>query len=169
MLSVIAENTSNRKILHTIAQQKEEINQNTEEYLKSKISRIEEIFRNRDYIQNTLNESYPNLSFEEQILQAAQDAQGSEEKKNRFYNFLLSEGEERVLDIDTKVMQYLVDNFTQANLDAVTAFSHKFLHQQDNPLVTLYKNENAKSPDDKIITTTPLTQNAKRVRLRIGF
>ncbi len=55
------------------------------------------------------------------------------------------------------------------NFVAVTAFSHKFLHQQDNPLVTLYKNENAKSPDDKIITTTPLTPDAKRVRLRIGF
>ncbi len=119
LLSVIAENTSNRKILHTIAQQKEAINQNTEEDVKSEISKIEEVLRNRDYIQNTLNENYPNLSFEEQILQAAQDAQGNEEKKNKFYNFLLSEGEERVLDIDTKVMQYLVDNFTQTNLDAV--------------------------------------------------
>lgn len=119
LLSDIVKNTTNRKILHTIAQQKEEINQNTEGDVSRGISSIEEIFRNRDYIQNTLNENYPNLRFEEQILQAAQDAQGSEEKKNRFYNFLLSEGEERVLDIDTKVMQYLVDNFTQANLDAV--------------------------------------------------
>lgn len=119
LLSVIAENTSNRKILHTIAQQKEEINQNTEDDVKYEISKIEEVLRNRDYIQNTLNENYPNLSFEEQILRAVHDAQGSEEKKNKFYNFLLSEGEERVLDIDTKVMQYLVDNFTQANLDAV--------------------------------------------------
>ena len=404
LLSDIVKKTTNRKILHTIAQQKEAINQNTEDDVKYEISKIEEVLRNRDYIQNTLNENYPNLSLEEQILQAAQDAQGSEEKKNRFYNFLLSEGEERVLDIDTKVMQYLVDNFTQANLDAVndlkkfyglkvfieegdyasgdentakrlefdsmvssiddeeyykllhteeflnfkpdkrkkykwmdytsledessafktlkkynfdsllnvavdsfiknhvppekaknfnikdifelivqdegkkeiydrdgdylftktryhvaefdaeslkddarsqfwmdlaknqkmvqaisadlrkkgvdeyttdliwsnaqdgnpqghgwdrveaisfqlhhnralkdggenkpnnfvavTSFSHKFLHQQDNPLVTLYKNENAKNPDDKIITTTPLTPNAKRVRLRIGF
>lgn len=119
MLSLLIEKTSDEKILDFIAQQKEELYKNCNDDNRKCILDLEEAFRNKNYIQNTLNKKYPNLSIEEQILQAAHDAQTSEKKKESFYNFLLSEGEEKVLEIDTKVMQYLVDNFTQTNLDAV--------------------------------------------------
>ncbi len=84
-------------------------------------NRIEENLRNRCFIENYLNQKHPDLPFEQQLLKeaAAVAGSGDETKKQEFFAVLLSEGENRLSEIDEQVMAYLVDNFTQENLDAV--------------------------------------------------
>ena len=70
-----------------------------------------------------MNEKYPDLSLEEQLIQAAYDVvkSGDEQKKKEFNDFILAEGEPRLAELDEKVMNYLHENCTQNNLDKVNA------------------------------------------------
>lgn len=54
---------------------------------------------------------------------------------------------------------------TPDNFVIVNKLSHQFLHQQDSPLIELYENPNAKTPQDKIATQEPVTPNARRIRI----
>lgn len=82
---------------------------------------VEDNIQNKNYIEKYLNEKHPQMPFEQQLLKEASSAvtSGDETKKQQFFTLLLSEGEERLFEIDTQIMEYLVNNLTQENLDAV--------------------------------------------------
>lgn len=118
----IAERTKSEDVLKILVHKKEEA-YGTWDYDYSHIRGLEEIFAQKNYIQKTLNKKYPNLSLEEQLIQAAYDVvnSGDEQKKKEFNEFILAEGEPRLAELDAKVMDYLHDNCTQTNLDKVNA------------------------------------------------
>lgn len=94
------------------------------EELYRKIKNIESDLEEKGIIRRVLGEKYPDLSFEEALIREAARVVkfGDENEKMRFNNILLAEGEQRLLnDIDEKVCNYLVNNFTAQNLDDVNA------------------------------------------------
>lgn len=119
-ITEIAEKTENEDVLKILMHKKEEAYGNWD---YDNIKELEEIFANKGYIQRTLNKKYPDLSLEEQLIQAAYDVvnSGDEQKKKEFNEFILAEGEPRLAELDAKVMDYLHDNCTQNNLDKVNA------------------------------------------------
>ena len=88
------------------------------------ICELENSLHEREYIKTTLKEKYPDLEFGEAIIKESLRVvqSGSKREKQQFNNLLLSEGETVLLnDIDEKVCDYLVNHFTQENLEAVNA------------------------------------------------
>lgn len=119
-ISKIVERTKNEDVLKILLHKKEEA-YGVWDY--DGIRKLEECFASKNYIEKTLNKKYPNLSLEEQLIQAAYDVvnSGDEQKKKEFNEFILAEGEPRLSELDAKVMDYLYENCTQNNLDKVNA------------------------------------------------
>lgn len=94
------------------------------ECLLENLQGIEYKLKEKNYIGGILAEKYPDLCFEKALIKEAARVMksGSEKEKKDFYDFILSEGEIHLLnDIDEKVCNYLVNNFSQENLDEVNA------------------------------------------------
>ncbi len=116
----IANHSKNVDILRILAHKKEEA---YGVWNYRYIREIEDSFADKKYIEKILNKKYPDLSLEEQLIQAAYDVvkSGDEQKKKEFNDFILAEGEPRLSELDAKVMDYLHENCTQSNLDKVNA------------------------------------------------
>ena len=85
---------------------------------------IERTLYEKGYIEAVLHKKYPKLSLPEAIIREAARVvkNGDTVEKEHFNNFLLSEGEDILLNvIDDGVCDYLVENFSQKNLDDVNA------------------------------------------------
>ena len=123
--------TTDPKLLDEILKNKErmmfelpnkEENERRKEY--KKLVAIEMALHNNNYIESCLRKKYPDLTFEEALIREAARVvkSGDAAEKERFNNFLLAEGEAVLLNnIDERVCTYLVDNFSQQNLDDVNA------------------------------------------------
>ncbi len=119
-ICTLAERTKNQDVLKLLSHKKEEA-YGVWDYRD--ISELEDSLAQKNYIAETLNKKYPNLSLEEQLIQAAYDVvkSGDEQKKKEFNDLILAEGEPRLAELDAKVMDYLHKNCTQDNLDKVNA------------------------------------------------
>lgn len=85
---------------------------------------VEKILHEREYIKSVLAKKYPKLCFEEAVIREAARVvkSGDEAEKRQFNNLLLAEGEDVLLNvIDENVCTFLVDHFSQKNLDDVNA------------------------------------------------
>lgn len=76
------------------------------------------------------------------------------------HNKALKDGGKNTPNNFVPVIRYINDDHCERNFSA-----HDFLHRQDSPLIKLYENPDAKTPQDKIATTEPLTPNARRIRI----
>jgi len=119
-ICTLAERTKNQDVLKLLSHKKEEA-YGVWDYRD--ISELEDSLAQKNYIAETLNKKYPNLSLEEQLIQAAYDVvkSGNEQKKKEFNDLILAEGEPRLAELDAKVMDFLHVNCTQDNLDKVNA------------------------------------------------
>lgn len=87
-------------------------------------SAIFELLAKNNYLEGALNEKYPDMPFAEQLLRETTAVTKSDnpEDKEFFYNCIMGYDDEKLLDMDSEIMRYLVNNFTQENLDAVNNF-----------------------------------------------
>lgn len=130
-IQLIASIHPTEKIIHRLLNLKESLFidlPKMEEYERietyNSICEVENSLHKQEYIKTTLKEKYPDLEFEAALIKESLRVvqSGSKREQQQFNNFLLSEGETVLLnDIDEKVCDYLVDHFTQENLEAVNA------------------------------------------------
>ncbi len=87
-------------------------------------SAIFELLAKNNYLENALNEKYPDMPFAEQLLRETTAVTKSDNPKDKefFYNCVMGYDDKKLLDMDSDIMRYLVDNFTQENLDTVNNF-----------------------------------------------